>query len=489
MADLSDIGLFGLAVMGQNFALNMASHGFKVSVCNRSPDKVDATVQRAKDEGNLPLVGFKEMKDFVASLARPRKVIILVVAGKPVDLTIAALSEFMEPGDIIVDGGNEWFPNSVRRASELEPKGIHFVGMGVSGGEEGARNGPSLMPGGPKEAFDALEPIITKCAAQVDDGACTTYLGPIGSGNYVKMVHNGIEYGDMQLIAEAYDILKIAGGLTNEELANVFDEWNKSELESFLIEITAQIFAKKDDLTDDGYVVDKILDKTGMKGTGRWTVQEAAERSIAAPTITASLDARYLSARKDERVFASKILSGPSEIPAVDKQQLIDDVRQALYASKICSYAQGLNLIREAGVQMGWNVDLGECARIWKGGCIIRAKFLDRIKSAYTKDASLISLLVDPDFAAELQARQYSWRRVVSLAVASGIPTPSFAGSLNYYDTFRRERLPANLTQAQRDFFGGHTYERTDREGLYHCAWSAAHHSIGDVSERIRGNL
>ncbi|CEG37712.1 6-phosphogluconate dehydrogenase [Plasmopara halstedii] len=489
MANLSDIGLYGLAVMGQNFALNMASHGFKVSVCNRSPDKVDATVQRAKDEGNLPLVGYKDLKEFVDSLARPRKIIILVVAGKPVDLTIASLAEFMEPGDIIVDGGNEWFPNSVRRASELEPKGIHFVGMGVSGGEEGARNGPSLMPGGPKEAFDALEPIITKCAAQVDDGACTTYLGPIGSGNYVKMVHNGIEYGDMQLIAEAYDILKIAGGLTNEELANVFDEWNKSELESFLIEITAQIFAKKDDLTDDGYVLDKILDKTGMKGTGRWTVQEAAERSIAAPTITASLDARYLSARKDERVFASKILSGPSEIPAVDKQQLIDDVRQALYASKICSYAQGLNLIREAGSQLGWNVDLGECARIWKGGCIIRAKFLDRIKAAYTKDASLISLLVDPDFAAELQARQYSWRRVVSLAVASGIPTPSFAGSLSYYDTFRRERLPANLTQAQRDYFGGHTYERTDREGLFHCAWSAAHHSIGDVSERIRGNL
>lgn len=489
MADLSDIGLFGLAVMGQNFALNMASHGFKVSVCNRSPDKVDATVQRAKDEGNLPLVGYKDMKDFVASLARPRKIIILVVAGKPVDMTIAALSDFMEAGDILVDGGNEWFPNSVRRASELAPKGIHFVGMGVSGGEEGARNGPSLMPGGPKEAFDALEPIITKCAAQVDDGACTTYLGPIGSGNYVKMVHNGIEYGDMQLIAEAYDILKIAGGLTNEELANVFDDWNKSELESFLIEITAQIFAKKDDLTEEGYVLDKILDKTGMKGTGRWTVQEAAERSIAAPTITASLDARYLSARKEERVFASKILSGPSEIPAVDKQQLIDDVRQALYASKICSYAQGLNLIREAGVQMGWNVNLGECARIWKGGCIIRAKFLDRIKSAYTKDASLISLLVDPDFAAELQARQYSWRRVVSLAVASGIPTPSFASSLNYYDTFRRERLPANLTQAQRDFFGGHTYERTDREGLFHCAWSAAHFSIGDVSERIRGNL
>ncbi|GAB9464101.1 hypothetical protein Gpo141_00001542 [Globisporangium polare] len=486
---LSDVGLYGLAVMGQNFALNMASHGFRVSVCNRSPDKVDATVERAKNEGNLPLVGHKDVGDFVRSLSTPRKVIILVVAGKPVDLTIAALAEHMESGDIIVDGGNEWFPNSVRRAEELKPKGIQFIGMGISGGEEGARTGPSLMPGGPKEAFDALEPILVKCAAQVDDGACTTYLGPIGSGNYVKMVHNGIEYGDMQLIAEAYDILKIAGGLTNAELAQVFDEWNKGDLESFLIEITAAIFAKKDDLEADGYLLDKILDQTGMKGTGRWTVQEAAERSIAAPTITASLDARYLSARKSERVFASKVLNGPSEIPAVDKQQLIDDVRQALYASKICSYAQGLNLIREAGVQMGWNVDLGECARIWKGGCIIRAAFLDRIKAAYSKDADLISLLVDPDFAQELNARQYSWRRVISLAVASGIPTPSFSASLNYFDTFRREKLPANLTQAQRDFFGGHTFERTDREGRFHCEWTDAHHNIGNVSERILGNL
>jgi 6-phosphogluconate dehydrogenase len=486
---LSDVGLYGLAVMGQNFALNMASKGFKVSVCNRSPDKVDATVARAEAEGNLPLVGFKDIKEFVHSLAKPRKVIILVVAGKPVDSTIAALAEHMEEGDIIIDGGNEWFPNSVRRAEELKPKGIHFIGMGISGGEEGARNGPSLMPGGPKEAFDALEPILLKCAAQVDDGACTTYLGPVGSGNYVKMVHNGIEYGDMQLIAEAYDILKIAGGLTNTELAQVFDEWNKGELESFLIEITAQIFAKKDDLGSDDFLLDKILDKTGMKGTGRWTVQEAAERSIAAPTMTAALDARYLSARKEERIIASKILAGPSEIPSVDKQQLIDDVRQALYASKICSYAQGLNLIREAGNQLGWNVDLGECARIWKGGCIIRAAFLDRIKGAYAKDPTLISLLIDPDFSQELNARQYSWRRVVSLAVASGIPTPSFSGSLSYYDSFRRERLPANLTQAQRDFFGGHTYERTDREGQFHCEWTEAHHNIGNVNERVLGNL
>ncbi|ETV78219.1 6-phosphogluconate dehydrogenase (decarboxylating) [Aphanomyces astaci] len=489
---LSDVGLYGLAVMGQNFALNMAEHGFSVSVCNRSPDKVDTTVQRAKDEGGLPLVGHKDVKDFVLSLSRPRKIIILVQAGKPVDDTIHAISQHCEEGDIIVDGGNEWFPNSLRRAKELEPKGILFVGMGISGGEEGARKGPSLMPGGPRAAFDALEPILIKCAAQVDGSPCTTYLGEIGSGNYVKMVHNGIEYGDMQLIAEAYDVLKIAGGLSNAELGDVFKEWNSGELESFLIEITAIILKKKDDLAGadkDVYLVDKILDKTGMKGTGRWVVQEAAERSVAAPTITASLDARYLSGLKEQRVVASKILNGPTEIPSVDKQQLIDDVRQALYASKICSYAQGLNLIREAGVQNGWKIDLGECARIWKGGCIIRAAFLDRIKSAYVKDPSLNSLLIDADFANELNARHFSWRRVVSLAVASGIPTPSFSGSLNYFDMYRRASLPANLTQAQRDFFGGHSYERTDREGNFHCEWTNAHHSIGNVAERNRGNL
>lgn len=489
MVELSDVGLYGLAVMGQNFALNMASHGFRVSVCNRSPNKVDTTVERAKLEGDLPLVGYKDVGEFVRSLSVPRKVIILVMAGKPVDMTISTIAEHMEAGDIIVDGGNEWFPNSIRRAEELKTRGIMFVGMGISGGEEGARNGPSLMPGGPREAFDALEPILVKCAAQVDDGACTTYLGEVGSGNYVKMVHNGIEYGDMQLIAETYDILKIAGGLSNSELAQVFADWNKSELESFLIEITANIFTKKDDMGGDAYLVDQVLDKTGMKGTGRWTVQEAAERSIAAPTMAAALDSRYLSARKEERVIASRTLNGPTSIPAVDKQQLIDDVRQALYASKICSYAQGLNLIREAGKQMGWDIDLGECARIWKGGCIIRAAFLDRIKAAYTRNASLFSLLIDPDFALELNARQCSWRRVVSLAVASGIPSPSLSASLNYYDQFRRDRLPANLTQAQRDFFGGHTYERIDREGNFHCEWTEAHHNIGNISERVRGEL
>mmetsp|Transcript_27636 Transcript_27636/g.36259 ORF Transcript_27636/g.36259 Transcript_27636/m.36259 type:complete len:486 (+) Transcript_27636:184-1641(+) len=485
---MSQIGLYGLAVMGQNFALNMASHGFTVSVCNRSPAKVDTTVQRAVDEGNLPIQGFKDPEEFVKSLEKPRKVILLVMAGKPVDDTIELLSKHMEAGDVIVDGGNEWFPNSIRRAEALQETGIMFVGMGISGGEEGARNGPSLMPGGPKEAFDLLEPILTACAAQVD-GPCTTYLGPIGAGNYVKMVHNGIEYGDMQLISECYDVLKVAGGLTNDELAATFTEWNGAELQSYLIEITAAIFAKRDDLTDEGFVVDKIMDKTGMKGTGRWTIQEAAERSVSAPTMSGALDARYISGRRDERIAASAILKGPTEIPAVDRNQLVEDVKQAMYAAKICSYAQGMCLIRAASDHHGWNVDLGECARIWKGGCIIRAVFLDSIKAAFDRDPNLPNLLVDPNFAAELNNRQPSWRRVVSLCVASGIACPSLAGSLNYFDSYRRERLPANLTQAQRDFFGGHTYERIDREGAFHCSWTDTHKDIGDVNQRTAGEL
>lgn len=486
---LSDVGLYGLAVMGQNFALNMAEHGFKVSVCNRTTGKVDVTVQRAKDEGDLPLVGFHEPADFVASLAKPRKIVILVMAGKPVDDTIEMLSNFMEPGDLIIDGGNEWFPNSQRRAKELEPKGIMFIGMGISGGEEGARKGPSLMPGGPRAAFDLVEPILTKCAAQVDDGPCTTYLGEVGSGNYVKMVHNGIEYGDMQLIGECYDILKHTAGLNNDELARIFTEWNETELQSFLIEITGLIFAKKDDLTEDGHLVDRILDKTGMKGTGRWTIQEAAERNIAAPTMAAALDVRYLSALKDQRVAAAGILTGPAEIPNVDKEQIIQDVRQALYAAKICSYAQGMNLIKAASDHFNWGIDLGECARIWKGGCIIRARFLDSIKAAYVRNPDLPNLLVDPTFAQDLISRQGGWRRIVSLCVASGIACPSLSASLAYFDTYRRARLPANLTQAQRDFFGGHSYERTDRPGVFHAAWTAQHHDIGDVSQRSLGNL
>lgn len=334
--------------MGQNFALNMASHGFKVCVGNRSPAKVELTVNRAKSEGNLPIVGSSDPEEFVKQLSKPRKIILLVMAGKPVDDTIANLSQYLEEGDVIVDGGNEWFHNTIRRSKELEPKGIHFLGMGISGGEEGARNGPSLMPGGPKVAYDMLEPIITKCAAQVNDGPCTGYIGAVGSGNYVKMIHNGIEYGDMQLIAEVYDVMRHVLKLSNKEMAEIFEEWNKSPLNSYLIEITAKILAKEDDVTGSGYVIDYILDKTGMKGTGRWTIQEAAERSVAAPTMAASLDMRYISARKDERVKASTLLKGPemtaAEIP-VHKGQLLDDLKWALWASKVCSYAQGMCVI------------------------------------------------------------------------------------------------------------------------------------------------
>lgn len=482
-----DVGLWGLAIMGQNFALNMASHGFQVVVGNRSPSKVDLTVTRAKNEGSLPVIGSTSHQDFVSKLQKPRKIILLVMAGKPVDDTIAALAEHLEPGDLIVDGGNEWYPNSIRRAQELEKRGVLFMGMGISGGEEGARNGPSLMPGGKRKAYDLMEPILVKCAAQVEDGACTGYLGPIGAGNYVKMVHNGIEYGDMQLIAEVYDVLRGVVGMTNADMSRQFARWNDGDLSSYLIEITAKILAKEDDVTGTGYVLDYILDKTGMKGTGRWTVQEAAEQSVAAPTITASLDARYISGRKGERIEAAKILQGPTEVPNVSKPQIIEDLGAALYCAKVCSYAQGMGIIKAASDEKEWDVNLSSCAKMWKGGCIIRAKLLDKIQAALANDPNLVNLMVDPGFAKELNARQMSWRRIVTLCVASGVPCPALSASLNYFDSYRRENLPANLTQAQRDFFGGHTYERIDREGPHHCAWTKTHKEIGDLNERSAG--
>ncbi|WPT13338.1 6-phosphogluconate dehydrogenase, decarboxylating 2 [Picochlorum sp. SENEW3] len=484
----SVIGLVGLAVMGQNLALNVAEKGFKISVFNRSSEKTDACVARASKEGlGDNLKGFKDMKDFVMSLERPRRVIILVKAGAPVDATIEALSEYMEPGDIIIDGGNEWYENTERRQAALKEKGIIEIGMGVSGGEEGARRGPAMMPGGDAEAYSYLAQIVEKVAAQTDDGPCVTYIGPGGSGNFVKMVHNGIEYGDMQLIAEAYDVLKSVGGLSNEELAQVFDDWNKSELESFLIQITAAIFKKKDE-QGDGFLVDKVLDKTGMKGTGKWTIQQAAEMSVAAPTMAAALDARFLSGLKDEREQAEAAYKNQNVAPAsefsggVDKAQLINDVKDALYASKICSYAQGYNIIRAKSAEKGWNVDLGSLARIWKGGCIIRAGFLDRIKQAYARDADLKNLLVDPDFAKDLAERQAAWRRVVGLAVSAGIGVPGMTASLGYFDTYRRGRGTANLVQAQRDFFGSHTYERIDKEGWFHTVWDESFGSKDSIT-------
>ncbi|KAL2524976.1 6-phosphogluconate dehydrogenase [Abeliophyllum distichum] len=477
-AALSQIGLAGLAVMGQNLALNIAEKGFPISVYNRTTSKVDETLDRAHREGNLPLFGQYNPRDFVLSIQKPRSIIILVKAGAPVDQTISALAAHMEPGDTIIDGGNEWYENTERRILEASNQGLLYLGMGVSGGEDGARNGPSLMPGGSHEAYLNIRNILEKVAAQVDDGPCVTYIGEGGSGNFVKMVHNGIEYGDMQLISEAYDVLKNVGGLGNDELAGIFEEWNRGELESFLIEITSDIFRVKDEETGNGGLVDKILDKTGMKGTGKWTVQQAAELSIAAPTIAASLDGRYMSGLKEEREAASEIFrkEGLKEeinnVGVVDKKRLIDDVRQALYASKICSYAQGMNLLRAKSVEKGWNLNLGELARIWKGGCIIRAVFLDRIKQAYQRNPVLANLLVDPEFAREMVQRQAAWRRVVGLAIQKGVSVPGMSASLQYFDTYRRGRLPANLVQAQRDYFGAHTYERIDRPGSFHTEWS-----------------
>lgn len=470
------IGLAGLAVMGQNLALNIAEKGFPISVYNRTASKVDETIERAKQEGNLPAYGYHDPASFVQSIQKPRVIIMLVKAGDPVDQMIKTLSVYLEKGDCIVDGGNEWYENTERREKQLAELGLLYLGMGVSGGEEGARRGPSLMPGGSFEAYKNIEDILLKVAAQVpDSGPCVTYIGKGGSGNFVKMVHNGIEYGDMQLIAEAYDVLKSVGKLSNEELHQVFTRWNQGELLSFLIEITADIFSIKDD-KGSGHLVDKVLDKTGMKGTGKWTVQQAAELSIAAPTIASSLDSRFLSGLKGERVQASKAFKSIGvdktlSEEKIDKQRLINDVRQALYASKICSYAQGMNLIRAKSIEKGWDLKLGELARIWKGGCIIRAVFLDRIKKAYDRNPNLANLLVDPEFSREIVERQCSWRRVVCLAINSGISTPGMSSSLAYFDSYRRENLPANLVQAQRDYFGAHTYERTDREGSFHTEW------------------
>jgi 6-phosphogluconate dehydrogenase len=379
---------------------------------------------------------------------------------------------YLEAGDLLVDAGNEYFQNTERRAKELAPKGIRFFGMGVSGGEMGARHGPSLMPGGDRDAYEVLAPVLTKIAAQHADGPCVTYVGPGGAGHYAKMVHNGIEYGDMQLIAEAYDVLHTLGGLSNEELADVFAEWNTGELESFLIQITAEVLREKDPL-GEGFLVDKILDATGMKGTGKWTVQDAAELAVALPTIATSVDARVLSARKEQRVRASTIVPGPAPaaLPGVDKKALVADVRAALYAAKTCSYAQGMDLLRTASVARGWGLRLGELARIWQDGCIIRARFLGRIKAAFDREPELPSLLWDPSFVEELAARQAGLRRVVALGVTHGLPLLTTGASLGYYDMSRRARLPANLTQAQRDYFGAHTYRRTDREGDFHTPW------------------
>ena len=454
------IGMIGLGVMGRNLSLNIEEKGFSVAAWDAWPKPVDDFVASSRGK---KIEGFHELSDFVKLLRKPRRIIMLVKAGDVVDKTIERLLPLLEKDDLLVDGGNEYYKNTERRTADLEKKGIRYFGMGVSGGEDGARHGPSMMPGGDPEGYKELEPILTKIAAQVEDGPCVTYIGPGGSGHYVKMVHNGIEYGDMQLIAEAYDALKTLGGLSNEEMADVFDAWNEGDLESYLIEITAKILRFKAP-DGKGFLVDQILDATAQKGTGKWTVQEAAEIGTPLLTISSAVDARVISFAKPDRVKASRLLPGPTPGPAagLDKKKLIADVRAALYAAKACSYAQGMNLLRLASDTHEWDLKLGELAKIWRGGCIIRARFLGRIKDAYDHDARLGNLLLDPSFIEELKARQDGWRNVVAEAAKAGLPMLGTSASLGYYDMIRRERLPANLTQAQRDFFGSHTYKRLD---------------------------
>ena len=462
-------GVIGLAVMGENIALNVERNGFPIAVYNRSRSKTDDFMKNRAGDKNV--VATYSLEEFVNALERPRRILVMVKAGKPVDMVIDSLKPLLDPDDMIIDGGNSLYEDTERRVQDLESAGFNFIGMGVSGGEEGALNGPSLMPGGSKAAYDSIEPIVTKIAAQVDDGPCVTYIGQGGSGHFVKMVHNGIEYGDMQLIAEAYDLLKNTLGSTQEELHEIFSEWNKTEeLDSFLIEITADIFKKADEETGKP-LVELVMDKAGQKGTGRWTVMSALEIGVSIPTITAAVNARIMSAIKEERVIAAKQLSGPTAKFDGDKKEFINKIRDALYCSKICSYAQGMDLLSKASELNGYNLNLGETARIWKGGCIIRAAFLNKIKAAYDQDSKLPNLLLAPEFKQTILDRQSAWREVVATAAKVGIPVPAFSASLDYFDSFRRDRLPQNLTQAQRDYFGAHTYERTDKEGIFHTEW------------------
>lgn len=470
-------GLIGLAVMGENLALNVERNGFPIAVYNRTRTKTDAFM--AERAQGRQVVAAYTPEELVASLARPRRILIMVKAGAPVDAVIQQLKPMLEPGDVLIDGGNSLYGDTVRRTEELEAVGLRFIGMGVSGGEEGALNGPSLMPGGTEAAYKDLSPILTKMAAQVDDGPCVTYIGPGGAGHYVKMVHNGIEYGDMQLIAEAYDLLKNVLGLSHTELHQVFSEWNTTdELNSFLVEITAEIFTYVDPDTQQP-LVELILDKAGQKGTGRWTVMSALELGVPIPTITAAVNARIASSFKDERVKASQILTGPTATFSGDKQAFISKVRDALYCSKICSYAQGMALMSAASREFKFNLNLSEISRIWKGGCIIRAGFLDKIKSAFADDPALANLLLAPEFRQTILDRQGAWREVMATAAQLGIPVPAFSASLDYFDSYRRDRLPQNLTQAQRDFFGAHTYQRIDKEGTFHTEWTAINESNG----------
>lgn len=492
-ANSADIGLVGLAVMGQNLALNIADHGYTIAVFNRNPDRMHEFIARCqKSEPSCQrVIGFESMADFVKSIKRPRKIILLVKAGEATDATIDALLPYLEPGDIIIDGGNALWTDTIRREKRLRSLGFAFIGSGVSGGETGARFGPSLMPSGTPEAWKSLEPIWRDIACKVDpvsgkpiEGAapgkpvrggvpCTAYIGTDGAGHYVKMVHNGIEYIDMQLICEAYWLMKNLLGMQADEMGTVFAQWNQEELSSFLIEITADILQQKDPETGSP-LVDKILDTAGQKGTGQWTAVNALALGVPANAIAEAVFARVLSALKEERVAASQVLQGPCIEQETDRTALVRAIRDALYCSKICAYAQGFQLMAEAQKEYGWNLDFGTIAQIWRGGCIIRARFLQKITDAYARDPALKNLMLDSYFKDALHQGQQNWRSVVALAARNGIPVPAFGAALAYFDGYRSANLPANLLQAQRDYFGAHTYERTDqpRGQFFHLDWS-----------------
>ena len=466
----SDFGLIGLAVMGQNLVLNVESRGFRVSVYNRTTSVTDEFI--AGEAAGKNIEGHAELKDFVESLATPRKIQIMVKAGGPVDAVIESLLPLIDKGDLIIDGGNSLFTDTQRRSEYLQEKGILFVGAGVSGGEEGALKGPAIMPGGPLDSWKIIEPIFTAISAKVNGEACCRHMGQGGAGHYVKMVHNGIEYGDMQLICEAYNLFK-AAGFTAEEQGAIFEEWNSGQLESYLIQITAKAFTMKDEETGKP-LVEVVMDRAGQKGTGRWTVLSATELGSVISTINAAVEARILSSWKEDRVEASTQLEGPAEFnSALSKEDLKNKVRDALFASKIISYAQGMNMLRAASEEYGWGLNMGDIASVWRGGCIIRAQFLNNIKEAYENAPDLKNLMLDDYFKGILNANQGAWREVVAVAVSNGIPVPAFSASLAYYDSYRSARLPANLLQAQRDYFGAHTYERTDKPvgEFFHTEW------------------
>ncbi|MFN2208437.1 MAG: decarboxylating NADP(+)-dependent phosphogluconate dehydrogenase [Candidatus Promineifilaceae bacterium] len=474
----ADIGLIGLAVMGQNLVLNMEDHGFTVAVFNRTTSKVDRFLENEAKGKNV--IGTHSLGELVSKLKRPRRVMIMVKAGWPVDATIEKLVPLLEPGDIIIDGGNSHYPDSTRRTRELAEKGILFIGTGVSGGEEGARYGPSIMPGGAPEAWPHVKPIFQAIAAKVADGTpCCDWVGEEGAGHFVKMVHNGIEYGDMQLICEAYDVMNHALGMSPMEMSAVFGEWNKGKLDSYLIEITADILAFKDE--DGRPMINKILDTAGQKGTGKWTAETALDLGIPLTLIGEAVFARFLSALKEERTRAAAVLGSPIPVYEGEKGALLADLQEALYASKIVSYTQGYMLMRAASEEYGWNLAYGNIALMWRGGCIIRAAFLDDIKAAFDSNPELDNLLLDSFFKEQVQLAEGAWRRVVSTGATLGIPLPAMSSALAFYDGYRRERLPANLLQAQRDYFGAHTYERVDRPRgeFFHTDWTG---EGGDVT-------